>query len=577
MESGTESHGRGGGMSPDRLAAPTTKDAVAFLRRRRLLFMFVAIPIFCLAVIIAFRLPAIYLSEAKVLIEQPAIPEDIVASTVNTYVDEQIEAVSQRVLAQQNVTNLIEEFDLYPQLRTEGINLSVVTRFRADTDLDNIAAEIFDARRGRMDGSTFAFVVGYRYSDPIIAQQVADRLIKLYLAENVKSRTELSAETTTFLRDQAERVAEDISQIEQKLSDFKAQYAGALPERLSLNVQLLDRFEREIARIDDEVRQQSNQRDILRSELQSLNPYATMVSETGAPVLGAEERLEGLRLEYARQSSTYGPEHPDVIRTKREIDAILGSESLQSEDELALRLAALRIDRAQLLERYSAQHPDVLKLDRTIATLEVQQAEAGSGGGTRMTSAPAPNNPIYIQKQLQIDGINERLRAAQSERRDLVSRRDEAERNIAIAPTVEREWLALNRGYSSLQDEYDQINRRISEAQMSETLESQNMGERFTILEAATLPTDPVEPNRSAIIFLGVVVALGLGVGLSAIVDGLDSSVRSGRDLEVILGVSPLITIPFVETVGDTRLRRIKQASILALIAVSIASVILTV
>ena len=577
MESSRDQYPMGGAAGSDVGSTPSTQDAVAFLRRRRKLFILFAVPVMCAAIILAFRLPAIYSSEAKVLIEQPAIPEDIVASTINTYVDEQIEAVSQRVLAADNVSKIITEFDLYAEQRVGGINQALIEQFRLETDLQNIAAEIFDARRGRMDGSTFAFVVGFRHTDPAIAQKVTNRLVQLYLAENVKSRTETSAETTLFLRQQAERVSADISQIEVKLAEFKAQYSSALPERLPFNIQALDRFERDLEDSEDEIRQVGSERDILMLELQSISPYATMVSESGAPVLGAEERLDVLQLEYMRLSSTYGPEHPDVIRTKREIDAILGSESLDSADEIALRLVSLRVERTQLLERYSGEHPDVSKIERTIATLEEQQRSLARGQSGRRTAMPAPNNPLYVQKQLQIEGTEERLRAARNERQTLISKRSEVERDIAISPTVEQEWLELNRGYSSLRGEYDQINGRISEAQMSETLESQNKGQRFTLLEAATLPSQPIEPNRFAIIFLGVVVAIGAGIGLAAIMDGLDSSVRSGRDLEVILGTTPLVAIPFIETTVDRRSRRMRQFSVMALVTMSILAVIASV
>lgn len=577
MESTRDQYAMGGPGGSDVGSAPSTQDAAAFLRRRRKLFILFAVPVICATIVLAFRLPAIYLSEAKVLIEQPAIPEDIVASTINTYVDEQIEAVSQRVLAAENVSKIIAEFDLYAEQRLGGIDQALIEQFRLDTDLQNIAAEIFDARRGRMDGSTFAFVVGFRHTDPVIAQQVANRLVQLYLAENVKARTEISAETTQFLRQQAERVSADISQIEVRLAEFKAQYSSALPERLPFNIQALDRVERDLEDTEDEIRQVGSERDILRLELQSMAPYATMVSESGAPVLGAEERLDALQLEYMRLSSTYGAEHPDVIRTKREIDAILGSESLDSSDEIALRLTALRVERTQLLERYSSEHPDVLKMDRTIATLESQQRSLPGGQSGRRSEMPAPNNPLYVQKQLQIEGTAERLRAAQNERQALLSRRAEVERNISMAPTVEKEWLELNRGYSSLRDEYDQINGRISDAQMSETLESQNKGERFTLLEAATLPSHPIEPNRFAIIFLGVVVAIGAGIGLAAIMDGLDSSVRSGRDLEVILGTTPLVAIPFIETSVDRRSRHLRRFSVMTLVAISILAAVVSI
>lgn len=568
---------QGGRVAAERQPAPTTQDAVAFLRRQKRLFLFIALPILCGAIILAFRLPAIYLSEAKVLIEQPSIPEDLVASSVNTYVDEQIEAVSQRVLAVDNVSKLIEEFDLYPEMRVAGVDQSVIERFRLETDLENIAAEIFDARRGRMDGSTFAFVVGFRHTSPEVAQRVTAKLVQLYLDENVKSRTETSAETTLFLQQQAERISANISRIEVKLADFKAQYSGALPDQLPVNVQLLDRTERDLTRIEDEIRQLTNERDILSFELQTLSPYATMVSESGAPVLGAQERLDALQLEYMRLSSTYGPEHPDVLRTKREIDAIQGSESLQSADEITLRLSALRAERAQLLDRYSSEHPDVQKIERSIATLEAQRESLVSDRASSAVATPVPNNPIYMQKQLQISGTNARLRAAQSERVLLINRRTDIERNIAIAPTVEKEWLELNRGYSSTREEFDEINMRISGAQMSERLESQNKGERFTLLESAILPSQPVEPNRFAIIFLGVVLALGAGIGVAAIVDGLNSTVRSSRDLELLFGAVPLAAIPFIETARDRRFRWLKQTSTFGFFVISIIAVVLSI
>ena len=67
------------GRASERISAPTAQDAVAFLRRRKELFFYVAIPIILGSILLAFRLPPIYLSEAKVLIEQASIPEDIVA------------------------------------------------------------------------------------------------------------------------------------------------------------------------------------------------------------------------------------------------------------------------------------------------------------------------------------------------------------------------------------------------------------------------------------------------------------------------------------------------------------------
>jgi uncharacterized protein involved in exopolysaccharide biosynthesis len=577
MESNRENSNPAGGVGQESISAPAAQDAVGFLRRRKWLFVFVALPIILGTIVLAFRLPSIYQSEAKVLIEKPAIPEDIVATTITTYVDERIQAVSQRVLAADNVSMVVEEFNLYPELRVSGMSQTAIETFREDSELQNIAAEIFDARRGRMDGSTFAFVVGYRHSDPKVSQQVTSRLVQLYLDENVKSRTEISAETTRFLEQQAERVSGEISQIEQKLADFKAQNSGALPERSQLNIQLLDRTERDVIRLEDEIRQLTSERDMLRYELQGLSPYATMSADGGAPVMGAQGRLELLQLEYMRLTSTYGTEHPDVVRTKREIDAILGGESGQSADDITLRIAELRLERDQMRDRYSAEHPDVLRIERTIQLLESQRDVIARQSSSTSSTIPAPNNPLYVQKQLQIDGVNARLIAAQEERSLAVQRRAETEANIMVAPRIEKEWLELNRGYTSSREEFDEINMRISEARMSERIESQNKGERFVLLEGASLPSKPIEPNRFAIIFLGAVLAIGAGIGIAALTDGVDSTVRSSRDLELIYGASPLVSIPFIETASDRRVRWLRQTSVASIFILSIVAVIFSI
>ncbi|MGY8794665.1 MAG: hypothetical protein ACKVJN_05980 [Woeseiales bacterium] len=544
MESTRDPHAPSAGLVADAISAPTAQDAMVFLRRRKWLFFFVAVPVMLGATLLAFRLPAVYQSEAKVLIEQPAIPANIVASTIDSYVDERIQAVSQRVLAADNISRIIKEFDLYPQLRGGGVTQTVIEQFRADTELQNIAAEIFDARRGRMDGSTYAFVVGFRHSEPEITQQVTGNLVELYLAENI---------------------------------EYKAQYSGALPERAQLNAQLLDRTERDLSEVENQIRQMTSEDNILRFELQNISRYATMTSDLGAPVLGAQERLDALQLEYMRLTSTYGPEHPDVARTKREMNAILGGESVQTAEGVKTRLMAARLERDQLLDRYSSEHPDVRRADSNIEMLEIQRDVFASLPSAANDSISAPNNPPYVQKQFEIDSVFARLSAAQGEQSVLVARRAELEGNIAIAPRVEREWLELNRGYESSRDEYEEINTRISEAKMSQRLETQNKGERFTLLERASLPNQPIEPNRFTIIFLGVVLAIGAAIGIAALVDGLDYTVRSSRDLEVMFGATPLVAIPFVETAHDRRVRFIKNTSVVGGFILSIALVFISI
>ena len=108
--------------------------------------------------LLAYKLPPVYQSEATILIEQPSIPGDIVQSTIGNYVDEQIQVVAQRVMTKENIRQLVERFDLYAEIRETQPTEIVIEHFRADTTLDNQTAQVFDPRRGRISGSTFAFL-----------------------------------------------------------------------------------------------------------------------------------------------------------------------------------------------------------------------------------------------------------------------------------------------------------------------------------------------------------------------------------------------------------------------------------
>ena len=543
----------------------SVKDALDFLRRRLWLCLIVVAAITFAAVSFAFRLPPIYLSRATILIEQPSIPEDIVPSTIRSYVDEQIQIVAQRVYTPESVQAIIEEHNLFPEERRQEPMEATVERFIASTHLENLTAAVTDTR-GRTTDTTFAFMVGFRYGDPQVAQEVAMALTDRFLEENLRSRTQRAAATTAFLVQESERLAEEISEMEQKLADFKEEHGLALPEQLNLSRDVLNRTEQELNNLDQQLRQLRSERQIYQSELATQSPYATIYSESGEPIFSAGQRLAELRQLYLNLTSRYGPEHPDVVRTKREIDAIVqgGGVNADTMGDPAEQRAALEAQRDALLDRYSPEHPDVVRLQKAIDALPA--------GGERPSQQPRrePNNPAYLQAQARLQSVESGIAAAEQRRQELLQRRSNLEEGLSMAPWVEQQWLTLNRGYNSARLEYEQIKRRITEARLSERLETENKGERFSLQRRAGLPSEPVEPNRTAIIFLGFVLALGAGVGLAALVDAFDSTIRGPRDLQTAFAMKPVGVIPYVRTAHDRRLSWLKRSTAAGAAALSL-------
>ncbi len=79
------------------------------------------------------------------------------------------------------------------------------------------------------------------------------------------------------------------------------------------------------------------------------------------------------------------------------------------------------------------------------------------------------------------------------------------------------------------------------------------MGENFTITEPAFLPEDPFKPNRIAIILLGLILGVGAGVGMGALKEYTDHSVRLPEDIERLTGHAVLATIPNIQTPRERR------------------------
>lgn len=523
------------------LAAPTVHDVFAFLARRKWIFLAAFVPVLLAAAALAFGLPPVYLSQATILVEQSTIPEETVQPAAG-YVDEQIQVVTQRVLSATGVADWVARFGLYP----DESRSRVIEQFREDTVVEPITAEVVDRRTNRLSQATIGFTLGYRAASPELAQAVTAELADAFLTENARARMQRATDTSRFLEREAERLARDMAETEERIAAFKSDHGDALPDQYALNVQALERTERELEEAQRLSRDLRAHRDLLRNQLAVTDRYAPIYSETGAPILGAAARLDELRQQYASFIARYGPEHPDVIRARREIDALTAGETAGTRAAIDTQIATLEAELDAYRDRgYSAVHPDVQRAESSLAALREERARTPADAPVR-----TPDNPEYIRLQLESQAADTSLAAAEQRRAALQTRLADLENRLAAAARVEQEWLLLNRGYESTRAEFLEIKRRSTEARLSERLEESNQGDRFTLIESATLPERPVEPNRLAIIFLGVVLALGSGIGLAALTDAVDKTVRGSRDLLATTGLKPLVVVPLIEAEG---------------------------
>lgn len=537
------------------------KDYLGILKRRGMLFLLIAAPILTIAVALAFRLPTVYESIGILLVEQSEVPDDLVRTTIANLPEERVRRITERVLIEENLAGIVERHDPFPTLEprqaVRELRRNVVTGAEDPALLPGLIAA---------GPNIIAFHVGFRHASPEIAYAVADELVALYTSENQRARQELASDTLEFLRAQAELLEGRIAEREATLAEFKRQNAGRLPENADLNMQLLNQTEQDLLAVENEIRTLRERISLLESELAQLSPYAAVLDDAGNPLLSPADRLKMLQRQYVQDSARYSQEHPRIAQLQREIEALSAQTGLPGLDRtilqsvLSSREQELRTARERGL---TDEHPDVVRLERSIANLRESLANAPSASQRTSPAAP-PDNPAYIQRQVQLDGARADLEAALARRESLRERYTTLEERLTQTPEVEREYAALSRGLEQLIAQYDEMLSKQQAASMAVNLETENRGDRFTVLSSPDEPRRPAQPNRIAILLLGLAFAFMGGAGGVAIAETTDTTVRNARDVHTLLEIPPLVMIPYIENEADTRGRKWKRLALAA-------------
>jgi capsular polysaccharide biosynthesis protein len=115
---------------------------------------------------------------------------------------------------------------------------------------------------------------------------------------------------------------------------------------------------------------------------------------------------------------------------------------------------------------------------------------------------------------------------------------------------------ALSRDYDNLQSQYNEAVANRNRAQMRERAELGGKTERITVIEQASVPNAPASPNRPAVVAGGVAAGLLLAACLFILLELLNSSIRRPKEITKALGITPLTTIPYMESRRGKWLRR---------------------
>ncbi len=508
------------------------EDALIILRRRVWYFLIPFVVIAPLGIIVVMLMPAMYRAEGTILVESQQIPDELVRSTINAYAQERIQTIRQRVMTLNRVNEVAAKHNVFP----EGSRLSESERARKMREQMNVSL-ITVERRGRSGDGTIAFTVSFRHRDPRTAHLVANEFMTLFLAEDVRTRTAGASNTTEFFEREAAKLRNEVASIERRISEFKTENSNALPEHLSMHIDMLERANREFVTLE-------RTNEALEEEKQFLAAQLISGSRSENGLTG---QLVALETQLARLRATYRDGYPEIEAVKVEIAAL--KRQLAPSPEIQRLRTALADADARLTELEREATPDTEAVDA--AVLEVEAARQALSDQISKESREGANDPSSAQTESRIAIIDNRIRMNQRRKDALNGRVEDLQLRIARTPAVERELAALTRDYDNMDREYQEVRAKQQDAQLAENLEANQQAEKFSILEPAQRPDQPSSPDRPKMIILSLFAALGAGGAAAVLAELLIATVRGRTHLSNITGEHPIAVVPYIQNEDD--------------------------
>jgi len=523
---------------------PDIEDYVDMLRRQKAWIFGPTFAALVVAVVVAFLWPDTYISTAVVRVVPPQVPESLVPTNVNLEMSQRINSMAQQILSRSTLTNIINTYGLYTRDRARLPMEDVVENMRkADVRISNVVS--FTTSEGRK--AVPAFQISFSYEERNKAQKVCQDLVSRFVNENQRALSNQSTFTTQFLRDQLEMARRDLETVEGKLARFRIDNAGKLPDQVQQNLQQLNALESRLANLNAVASRINQDRLLMESQLRiakdQLNTLGSATTEVTVQTQNREQQ-----------------KNDQLARVENEIMA------------WETRIAALK-------EVYRDTHPDVQSsvsqlnvLKRKKEALEKQEAVK------KPEPAPQPEkrvitNPQVIKEGRELEALIKRIGSAmeakdielEEAKREMV-RIEALVRNtqarIDATPLGEKEYMDLLRERDLVRQRVEELNKKQSLSKVSDDLINRQQGENLELLDPASLPTNPSDPNRAIIVGIGAGLGLVIGLVMAGGRELKDTSIKNLKDVRAYTQLNVLGSIPLLE--NDLVVRRRRRLSWLA-------------
>src|SRR5262249_7713354 len=251
-----------------------------------------------------FLLPNHYKATTTILVDPQKVPEKYVSPTVSSDPAQRLSTISDQVLSSTRLQKIIDQMNLYAELRGAMSREEIIELMRKDVSVR--------VKQGSSSGLS-SFTIEYEGTHRQKVAQVANQLAASFINWNVKNREQQAQDTTEFLNSQLKEAKQSLETQEKKVSAFKMQHLGEMPEQQPANLQALSQLQTQFQANAEALNRLEVERTLLS---RGLDPAGSHSSVAAAVPLTERSRLELERRQLKEQvldlQRRYTAAYPEV-------------------------------------------------------------------------------------------------------------------------------------------------------------------------------------------------------------------------------------------------------------------------
>lgn len=432
-----------------------------------------------------------YTSQTLVVLDQKKVSENLVKPAVTGEINDALVNLSEQILSRTRLESIIDRFG-----PVDGEHGRVPKDILVEHLREMIAVTPLKGGTQGAQGGASGFHISTTASSPELARQICNQLTSMFMQENIHAREQRAQGTTEFLKKELAEAKTNLNEQEAKLSEFRKRYVGQLPEEEQTNLSMLATLNNNLQAVTQEASRSQQDRNYIASLLQQ--ELTTWRASRGGDTQSLEEQLVKAQAQLVALEGLYTADHPDVIKTKYQI------EELKSK----LRQAS-----------HSTPPPD--------------------------SADPEIAEPAQIQQwRMQLQHLDEVIKGKAVEQEHVQQQIQNYQARLHLSPTIAEQLKTLNQDYQSALIMYNDLVSKMSQSEIAARLELRQQNEQFRVVDPPSLPQKPSYPKRWMFALGGLGAGLLLGLSVALLLEALDKSIRTEHDVHYYLNLRALATVP---------------------------------